>query len=235
MNPKHKKVIIIFSFLAITSLAFSFFITRKITIVSSLPKNNSNITNVNTSIILEFNQKINLDNIKLTITPEESLTLTQIENTKVVIDFDKPLQINSKYSVLIFYKEKQIDQLFFTTNISSDIQYDARFLEEVQKNMDNKYPIIAKTPYNNSLYRVVYSAPLTLEITLKNPNITTEKAISDIRTWVESVGGDATAHKYIISNKPLPSTTPLSTPTPTKTLSPSPTPFNWDTLQDDGT
>lgn len=237
MNPKYKKILVALTIISIGAFILSFFITKKLTIISTYPVKDSNLSNLNSPIVLEFNQKINLNDFKLEIIPIETFVSEQEVDTKITLKINKTLQINTKYSLKIVYKDKLIDTLSFTTNAPKDTQYDARFNQDVQNELDTQYPLIKKTPYNTTLYRVVYSAPMTLEITIKNENILPEKAFSEIRAWVTSVGGDADAHTYVISDKPLPS--PAIVPTKAgsfaPTTIPSPTPFNWDTLQDDGT
>lgn len=199
MNPKYKKIITPLAILTIGSVILSLFKVQKLSLVSSSPTNNSSLSNLNQPILLEFNQKINLEDLKFQIVPEEKFAPSKIENTKVMLTFNKVFQINTNYLVTILYKEKQLDQINFTTTISPNTQYDARFLEEVQNNMDDKYPLMVKTPYISPQFRVVYSAPLTLEITLTNPNLTSSEAIEEVKSWVTQNGGDVAAHTFVIA------------------------------------
>ena len=43
-------------------------------------------------------------------------------------------------------------------------------------------------------------------IALKNPNLTSAEAIDEVKSWITANGGDAGAHKYVVSYKPLPTT-----------------------------
>lgn len=226
MNLKYKKYLVLLAILSLSSFLFSFFVTKKLALVSSIPANNSNLNIFTQPILLQFNQSINLGDFKFQISPEEPFTPSQDEKTRIILTFSKVFQINTNYLLTIFYKGKQMDQINFNTNIPSNTQYDARFLEDVQNNMDNKYPLMAKTPYETKDYRVVYSAPLTLEITLKSSNLTSSDAISAVKSWVTQNGGDSMAHKYVIGTGPIPSpqtgiSTPLPTPTKAPTSSPS--------------
>ena len=212
MNLKYKKIFIALTVISLGVFIFSFFVTKKLNLISTYPVKDSNLTNLNSPILLEFNQKINLADFKFEVTPTETFSSEQNGDTKITLKPNKTLQINKKYSLVITHKNKQVETLSFTTNASKDTQYDARFNQDIQNELDTQYPLIAKTPYTTSLYRVVYSAPMTLEITIKNPEISSMEAINDIKSWVTSVGGDADAHKYVISDTPY-------VPSPTRTSS----------------
>ncbi len=64
------------------------------------------------------------------------------------------------------------------------------------------YPLAQKLPYSTPDYRVVYSSPMTLEITLKNSNLTSVEVIDEIKSWVTKNGGDVANHKYVIAPAP---------------------------------
>ena len=224
MNPKYKKIIIVFAILTLIAFLLSFFIKKSPQLLSSYPSNNSNLNDPNSPIALEFDQKIDINDYKFVITPIETFTPIQISDTEISISFSKSLLINSKYTLIIQYKNEPVGQIVFTTNAPPGTQFDARFNQDIQNELDAQYPLIAKTPYETPTLRVVYSAPMTLEITIKNRGISSQKATEEVRSWVTSVGGDATTHKYIISNQSLPSSptinnlqsplTPFSTGTP---------------------
>lgn len=199
MNLKYKKILIILAIVSIGVFMLSFFITKKLTLISSYPTKDSNLSNLNSPITLEFNQKISLSDFKFEIIPTETFSLEQSGGTKIIIKLDKTPKINTKYSLNILYKDKHVDIVNFTTNVPKDTQYDARFLQDTQAELDAQYPLIAKTPYSTPEYRVVYSAPMTLKITIKNPNIASQKVIEEIRAWVTQNGSDASAHKYILA------------------------------------
>ena len=61
--------------------------------------------------------------------------------------------------------------------------------------MARDYPLATKVPYENNDIKIVYSAPMALEITLKNPNLTSAEVIEAVKSWVTQNGGDADAHK----------------------------------------
>ncbi|MEI8232386.1 MAG: Ig-like domain-containing protein [bacterium] len=230
----NKKFLIALAIIAIIALFFSFLPKRVITptLLSSIPVDKATKVSVFEPLSFTFDQNLLPNLVTINSIPEESWDIEQEGPNKIILNHKKFLIVNQSYVVSVYYNKKLASTITFTTKAE---QNDPRYLQTVQTTMDRDYPIAVKLPYSTDSYRVVYSAPMILEISLKNENITPEKAFSDIRAWVTSVGGDASAHKYIISDKPLPSTTTPTPATPTKTSKPSPTPFDWDTLQDDGT
>lgn len=235
-NLLNKKNIIILAIIAIILLMFSLLYKPKQPlpkILLSSPAEGSDRASLTEPIQLKFDQEIDPTLFTVTSTPTEEWTIEPGDSKFVITLKSKQyLRVETKYSLSVAYNNQAVSTLNFKTIPQ---QGDPRYTQGVLKEMDRDYPIAQKLPYNSTLYRVIYSAPMTLEITIKNENITSEKAFSDIRTWVTSVGGDASAHKYVISDKPLSSVAPAITTTPTKSPSPSPTPFNWDNLKDDGT
>jgi len=232
----NKKFLIVLAILAVGTMIYSF-LPKKIitpTLLSSTPIEKSTKASVFDPLKFTYDQPVLLSKIKATSIPEENWNIEQDSPTSIILTHKRFLLTNQPYVVNIYYNDKLANTLSFTTKAE---QNDPRYLQTVQATMDRDFPLALKLPYSTDSYRVVYSAPMTLEISIKNPNILPDKATSDIKSWVTSVGGDASAHKYIISDKPLPSSTPTGIPTNrnTGTSSPSPTPFNWDTLQDDGT
>ncbi len=232
-----KKNIIILAIIAIVFLIFSLFYKPAEPlpqITSTIPAQNSQKVSLTAPVRLKFDQKIDPSLITITSTPTEEWSIQNSEDMSIIYLKSKQyFHVGTEYSLSVSYNNQPISTLNFKTIAQ---QGDPRYTQEVLREMDRDYPLATKLPYNTDLYRVVYSAPMVLEITIKNPNITPEKAFSEIRAWVTSVGGDANAHKYVVSDKPIPSALPLtSTPSSLKSSSPSPPPFDWDNLKDDGT
>jgi hypothetical protein len=242
-NILNKKYIIILAVIAIVFLIFSLFYKPKQTLpqlLLSSPTEGSTRASLTGPIQLKFDKEIDPTLLTITSSPIEEWNTQSSDNKFVILLKSKQyLHVETKYILNISYNKQPIATLNFKTIAQ---QGDPRYTQEVLNEMDRDYPIAVKLPYNTDLYRVVYSAPMILEITIKNENILPEKAFSEIRAWVTSVGGDPDAHKYVIGDKPW-------TPTPTPTLhiesdssremtpdaKPSGSPFNWDTLEDDGT
>lgn len=164
-------------------------------IISSNPVNNfANMTAVD-PIILKFDIPVSGNNITISSTPTESWGVSQIDALTISLNHSQYLLSNANYSIMISYKGKQIGTLDFKTVGGGA---DPRYYQKIQTTIDKDYPIGTKLPYDTPSYRVVYSAPLTLEITLKSPSISRDQAIADIKAWVASVGGDAAAHQYVV-------------------------------------
>ena len=202
-------------------------------IISSSPSQNALKADVFAPLTIQFDQDVLISDLTIASNPTESWNPKQLSPTSLELDHEFALHPSTKYELTLVWKSKSLAPLTFTTQAS---QGDPRLVQTLTAELNRDYPLAKQTPYDTTTYYAVYSAPMTLEITIKNPAITPEKAFSDIRAWVTSEGGDATAHKYVISDKPLPS--PAVVPkigAPSSTASPSPTPFDWSTLKDDGT
>jgi hypothetical protein len=128
--------------------------------------------------------------------PEENWNVSQTDTQTLSLGHSQYLKSNTSYLINIIYKTKPLTSLAF---ITAGGQADPRYYQQVQADLSSKYPLATYTPYDTPLYRVVYSAPMTLEITLKSPTISRAQAISDIKSWVTSIGGDASSHQYVIA------------------------------------
>lgn len=234
----NKKFLIITGIIVCLTFIYSLLITNKNQnqtpqIINSVPTKNSQNFDVFLPLSLVFDKDVITSDLRITSSPQENWELSQIDRNTITISHKLALRPSTKYSLLLTWKNQPLDSFVFTTRAS---QGDPRLVQTLTEEFNRDYPLAKKTPYISDAYYVVYSAPMVLEITIKNPAITPEKAFSEIRAWVTSVGGDANAHKYVISDKPLPSTLPPTfTTSGLKPSSPSPTPFDWDNLKDDGT
>lgn len=227
----NKKILIILSIITLIILIFSLFYKSKLPspqLLSSSPTSNSQRVSLTGSIQLKFDQNIDLARLTVTSNPPEDWSIQSgDDNSLIILRSKQYLRVETEYFLSILYDKQLISTLNFRTTPQ---QGDPRYTQQVLQEMARDYPLSVKLPYSTSQYRVVYSAPLTLEITIKNPNLTSAQAISEIKSWVTSVGGDAGAHKYVIGTNPLPSDISSSAAVPAKTASPSPTPFNWDAV-----
>lgn len=167
-------------------------------VVSSNPTPNATKVDFSNPVSFILNRDIDSTQISLTSVPEESWSLK--DNSDKIITFvpSQYLRINKEYVLSLSYSGKIIYTLGFTT---IDQQSEPRYIQEVNNEVKRDYPLAIKTPYEQSGFSVVYSAPLTLEITLKNPNLTSQEVIDEVKAWVKSNGGDVGAHKYIIASQ----------------------------------
>lgn len=156
-------------------------------------------------VSVRFNQSINPSLISIKSMPEESWEITAAtgDPTTIILNHVQYFRVNTEYSLTIFYNNEQIHVLKFRT---APQQSDPRYVQEVNNEIARDYPLATKVPYENSNFKIIYSSPLTLEITIKNPNLTSTEIIAEVKSWVTQNGGNASAHKYIISS-PSPSPT----------------------------
>lgn len=202
-------------------------------VTSFSPNDNSQSIDLRAVPTYQVDISPTLSDFTLTSTPNVNFTLSLPSPNTLLANHSLAFQPATTYTLTLSW-QGHILQTHTLTTIKS--QEDPLLIQNMNDELARDYPLAQKLPYNIPSYRLVYSAPMTLEITLKNPNLTSAEVIDEVKSWVTSVGGNADAHKYVISDKPLPSPLPLaSSSSNLKSSSPSPTPFNWDTLQDDGT
>ncbi len=106
------------------------------------------------------------------------------------------LRVDQQYTLNLSYNGDLIYTLSFKTLRQ---QSDPRYVQEVNNEMARDYPLATKLPYESPVFTIRYSSPLTLEITVKNPNLTTQEIIDEVKVWVTQNGGDTSAHKYVIA------------------------------------
>lgn len=204
MKKLNKKFVFLAILAGLSVLSVFFILTstqkKKITttgdvkISSSIPANESSGFSVFDTVSLTFNQDIDPDSIKIFSEPSETWSVHQISQNSVELEHKLYLRVATKYKIVISYDDKNIGTLNFET---ASEQNDPRLLQSLQSEMDKNYPLAKETPYETSDYRVVYSAPLTLDIYIKS-NISTQEATLKIQSWVRQNGIDPSTHKYTI-------------------------------------
>lgn len=167
-------------------------------LLQSTPPNESTNASVFAPLTLTYNQILDPSQLSASSIPEENWSISS-NGTKIILNHSKYLHANKHYELNIYYQDKLITTLSFKTNAE---QNDPRYLQTVQEEMDKDYPLATSFPHETNQYRVVYSAPLTLQITLKTDLLTDEQAIEQIRSWVEKNGGDPDSHKYTVIKAP---------------------------------
>ncbi|HWA52296.1 MAG TPA: Ig-like domain-containing protein [Patescibacteria group bacterium] len=182
-------VIIIISFLTSTQKNQ---IQGPLTITSSVPSNQASNVNVFDPITITFNQNINPALIGVTSTPNENWSISQNSPATITINHTLYLQENTSYQLSINQSGVSIGILNFKT---AQDQNDPRQLQQLQSDLNKDYPLASLTPYETADFKVVYSAPLTLEIDLKSA-ISSQDAISQVKTWVSTNGVDPSTHTY---------------------------------------
>ncbi len=181
-------------------------------IITSSPGNHTTEASVFGPIIIVFNQPIVASDVTATSVPEELWSIQQKDANTIELDHQLYLRVASDYTVTINEKGQIVGTISFTT---AHEQNDPRYLQGLQSDLDKNYPLSQFTPYETALYRVVYSAPLTLEIDLKSDTLDQATAISQIKSWVQSHGIDPATHAYtVVAPSPTPTPSPLPSPSP---------------------
>jgi len=160
------------------------------------PVDSSQKVAIYTDINYVFDQDVLIKDLTFQISPEVPLANKQTKPNSITLTPKRTLQPSTTYTINVYWQNKQIYVLTFTTQAT---QTDPILIENMKTELTRDYPLGQKLPLDNSQYRVVYSAPMTLEITIKNPNLTSQEIIDEVKVWVTQNGGDTSAHKYVIA------------------------------------
>jgi methionine-rich copper-binding protein CopC len=163
------------------------------TVTSSVPNDGSSGVNVFDPITITFNQNVDPTSITVTSDPAENWTISQDSPKSITVNHSLYLRIATTYKLTVMQHGNVIETLTFET---AHDQNDPRQLQSLKSQLNQDYPLASLTPYETSDFRVVYSAPLTLEIDIKS-SIGTQDAILQVQSWVKSQGVDPATHKYI--------------------------------------
>lgn len=172
-------------------------------ITESTPTEGASGVNVFDPIIITFNQNVDPLTITATSNPTENWSVSQTSPKTVNIDHKLYLRVATTYTLTILQHGSIVGTLTFET---ASEQNDPRQLQSLQSELNKNYPLASLTPYETPDFRVVYGAPLTLDISIKS-SIGAQSAISQVQAWVKSNGIDPATHKYIV-------VTPTPTPQP---------------------
>lgn len=169
-------------------------------LISTVPSENSKNISVLGGIALEFNEKISVSDFTINSSPEETWTISQKDDFTLIAKADKTLKSETKYQLNLNWKTTSLDTLFYTTEKN---QTDYELINDIKAEVARDYPLSKFTPYDAPQLSAVYGPPLTMEITIKNSNLSSQEAIDQVKNWIKDNGGDVDAHKYIIvSAKP---------------------------------
>jgi len=188
---------LIFIFMSISTHKKKTVTVENIQIISSVPANESSSFSVFDPIVLTFNQEINPTSINVFSDPYEVWSVYQRSENSVVLNHKSYLSVATKYKLTISYNNKVVGTLNFET---AKEQNDPKLLQSLQLEMDRDYPLAKLTPYETPDYKVVYVAPLTLEISIKS-QINSQTAIEKVQSWVKQNGIDPSTHKYVVAQQ----------------------------------
>ena len=195
----YKYKVYILAFLTISSIVLVLFAkksppTPKIT--STTPIDQSQDVDLTVIPAYLFDIPIDISDITITSNPVFNFQLVQQNTNTLIATHTLNFQPATTYVITIDWQNNNIFTHSFTTVKS---QVDSLLIQNMKDELARDYPLGQLTPYTTPSYRVVYSAPMTLEIIIKNQSITPEIAIADIKSWVNKNGGDVSAHQYIIA------------------------------------
>jgi hypothetical protein len=210
-TPKKLKVVaIIISIAAMCLIIFLAFRPKKevlpsfptnLEVTSSSPANGDAGVSVFDPFTVTFNEPADFLTVTAVSDPTEQWVVTQASPNSVKIDHKLYLRVATNYTLTILQHGNPIGKIVFRT---ANEQNDPRFLQGLQVERDKKYPLLSLTPLETAKYRIVYSAPLTLEVSLK-VSADSQEAIEEVRSWVKSRGIDPSTHKYVVvASSPTP-------------------------------
>lgn len=197
---KKTKILIVLAAISLISIIFILVSTRKKTvsitgnveITSSTPLDKSIGFSVFNPVRLVFNQEIDPSLIEVFSDPSETWVVSQTVGNSVDLNHQLYLRAATKYKLTTTYNGAIVGILNFET---AREQNDPRLLQTLQTEMDKDYPLAKLTPYETPDYKVIYAAPLTLEIDIKS-QISTQEATLKIKSWVSQHGVNPSTHKY---------------------------------------
>lgn len=165
-------------------------------IVNSDPSFGTTNGDIFKPISLDFNLPVISSDFSITSAPPENWTISQSGSASILLTHQQILHPATLYTLNLTWQNKPLPPLTFTTQLA---QGDPRLVQELTEELTRDYPLARFTPYETSNYKVVYSAPMTFEITIKNPNLKSDEVVTEIKAWVTQNGGDVSAHKFIVA------------------------------------
>ena len=200
----NKKFLIFLAILAIGTLLFTLLSSQKNLhqlpqITSSNPAADSVEADIFTPIIIQFDKSILVDDFSLLSSPEENWSLKQDSQNSLMVSHSLALHPSTKYDLVLSWKGRPLPTLSFTTHSS---QGDPRLVQTLTQELKRDYPLASLTPYEDFGFSAVYSAPLTLEITITNPSVDQADAIAATKDWVKGQGFVSSTHQYVIAPPP---------------------------------
>ncbi len=194
----NKKYILIFSIITFIALLLSLFYKPPMplpVVLDSKPTSGSIKVNYFDQIFFKLDQIIDPSLIKAVSIPEENWSINS-DGPSLILKSEKYLRVATDYTLTLLYQDKDIYTLKFKT-LSQ--QSDPRYAQEVGVQMKRDYPLAAKLPFENSNYYIIYLSPLTIEIKIKNSDLSAGEALEEVKSWITQNGGDVVAHKFTIA------------------------------------
>lgn len=200
INPKNLKIPLIVSLVLLALVAivliFRSSSLKTPTLKSTLPLDDAKNVTLISSVSFVFNEAVLLADFTLSSDPSFNYLLTQPNPETIIASHPLSFQPSTTYTLTLNWKGRLLTTKQFSTLVA---QEDPLLIQNMKDELASDYPLGNSTPYETPSYRVVYSAPLTLAISLKSPGFDQDLAISEIKSWVKSQGGNVDLHKYVIA------------------------------------
>lgn len=195
---KSKKFLAVFAIVTIVVFVFSFFgpSLKSPIITKTTPQNNAKNVSVIAPIELVLTGTYDIQKITMTSVPETEWNITESTQNTIIGKHTKPLLQNTLYLVNIYWGGESIHKFNFTTE---NTQTDYELLKKLDDELARDYPLAKIIPYDTPSFRMIYVAPLSFEITVKNPNLTSTEVIGEAKKWVKDNGVDPDKHDYTIA------------------------------------
>ena len=205
-----QKIILVGILISIIAILFIYFSQKKnnatpnpaptlgpLAITYTIPATNSPNISVFDPIMITFNQPVDPVAVTANSDPAEDWTYSQVAPNVIKIDHKLYLRVATTYNLNIFLHGSPIKTIVFET---AHEQNDPRFLQGLQADVNKNFPLGSLTPYKTVNFRVIYTAPFTLEIQTVGA-ISSKDATSQVQEWVKSNGIDPSTHKYIVTHQ----------------------------------
>jgi hypothetical protein len=194
----NKKFLIFLGLITFVVFLFSFLYKPPVplpTITTTSPLQNSNKVNYFDPLLIKFDGVVDHTLVTITSSPAEDWIISNSNKDSLEVKSKQYFRVDTNYTVNIFYNKTHIYTLNFKTIPQ---QSDPRYAQEVMAEIERDYPLSTKLPYETDEYSVLYSTPLTLEITLKTENLENDRVIAEVKAWVTRMGGNANSHKFVV-------------------------------------
>lgn len=178
-----------------------FFLTRRSgsnippQILTTTPTEGASSASVFLPLSLQFDTPVDPMDFSVESSPTENWTIDTLSPTQLKLEHKEFFRVNTQYTIKLNYQGKELAKLHFKTAAE---QNDPRYLQTVEDELNRDYPLRINLPLETADYRVVYSAPLELEITMKTGDMSDNVAIEEVKKWVSQNGGSASAHQYVV-------------------------------------
>ena len=161
---------------------------KPVRIVSTQPDNGALDVDVNSPIVITFDQNLNESPIHFELNPPMLMDSKQ-QNNQLTLQPTQGLQSNTHYTLFITMKNGQtVGKIEWTTK---HLQGDS--IETQVDYAKNNYPLLSVLPFENENFAINYLGPLHIRIIAKkSPSNQYQQQALD---WIKQQGVDPKTHK----------------------------------------